>query len=71
MTVKLVQNRKASTIIDGLNLVRQIYHSRGFKITNFHADGEFDIESLHDELQPAHLEIYAKNEHVPIVERSI
>ena len=71
LSVELVKNRKAHNIINGLDTVQQIYHSRGFKLTIVHADGEFNIDTVRTVLLPAQLTIYAKNEHVSIVERSI
>ena len=55
----------------GIDRVRQIYHHQGFKVTDIHADNEFDNKRLKEEVSPTNMIIYAPNEHVPIVERSI
>ena len=49
----------------------KIYAHRGFKVTNIHGDGEFEIEDLKKEMSPAEMIIYAKNKHVPIIEQSV
>ena len=58
-------------IITGLRSVKNIYETRGFEITDIHADNEFNVDSIKEALMPTKMTIYAKNEHVPIVERSI
>ena len=47
------------------------YNCRGFNITDFHGDNEFDKSALKDFLQPALTHIYGRDEHVPPIERSI
>ena len=46
-----------------------IYTSRGFQISDVHADGEF--ECLRNDLAPIHLEIAPPDEHIHDIERSI
>ena len=58
-------------IITGLRSVKMIYETRGFVITDIHADNEFNINSVKEAMLPSKMTIYAKNEHVPVVERSI
>ena len=71
LTIKLLPNRSATSIINAVEPTINLHEARGFSISDIHADGEFDIDSVHDNLLPARLQIYAKNEHVAIVERSI
>ena len=40
------------TIIDTLNEIKQIYHSRGFKIENIHGDNEFDKDEIKNSQSP-------------------
>ena len=47
------------------------YHSRSFKLTDFHGDSEFDKQKLKDFLEPGILHTYAREEHVGIIERSV
>ena len=46
--------------------IRNIYHSRGFRITQVNADNEF--ETIRNMFLPAHLHTVAKGEHVSEVE---
>ena len=71
LSVELCNRRNADQIIDAINRVRQIYQHRGFRVTDIHADNEFDIKRLKEKVSPTNMVIYAANEHVPVVERSI
>ena len=44
---------------------------RGFTVNAFHGDNEFNIEKLHQHLDPHELHIYAWNEHVGMAENGI
>ena len=70
ITVQTGKNRKAKAIIDGISKAIKLYKRRGFKITGVHGDNEFDLEELRDEIRPALLYIYGKDEHVAQIERS-
>jgi len=56
-------------MVEGINRTRNMYVSRGFTITNIHADPEFNCIS--NEMLPAVLNITAAREHVGEVERAI
>ena len=43
--------------------------ARGFKITDFHPDLEFDKEGFHDFLEPGTLHICARDDHIETIER--
>ena len=46
-----------------------MYQSRGFSVTDIHGDSEFNIQNLHNKLQPINFHIYAPEEHVHEIER--
>ena len=71
LTVERMKNRTKSAIIGSLRDTINIYKRRGFNVTSIHGDGEFNIQKLRDAIAPTELIIYATNQHVPIVERSI
>ena len=71
LTAQYCRNRTKESITDAILKVIKIYTSRGFIVTAVHGDGEFNIKMLKEEIFPAKLVIYAKNQHVPIAERSI
>jgi hypothetical protein len=71
LTVQSGPNRSKGSIKAGIATVLDIYHVRGFQITNFHGDNEFDLQLLRDFIRPASLHIYGRNEHVGVVEWSI
>ena len=47
------------------------YDTRGFNITDYYGDNEFNIKTLETSLSPDLLNIHAKNEHFRIIEWSI
>ena len=57
------------SIIKELKDVHKIYNARGFKITDIHADKEF--EKVEKDLLPSRLTICGVDEHVPEIERSV
>ena len=59
------------TVIIALESIINKYHSRSFKLTDFHGDSEFDKQKLKDFLEPGILHTYAREEHVGIIERSV
>ena len=64
-----VKNRSKMTMIKGLMRTLKLYSIRGFHVINIFADNEF--ECIRNELLPCNLNIAAKLEHVPEVERSV
>lgn len=57
------------SFIDKIKKVKQRYHSRGFRITDMHADNEF--EKIRHDVLPTRLECCGVDDHVPEIERSI
>ena len=70
-TIHMCKGRSFAVIKHTLDKVVNKYNKRGFEITAYHGDNEFDIEALHDHVEPAELHIYATNEHVGMAERGI
>ena len=56
----IMQLTISKKITEGLNIVRQIYHSRGFTMTDFYGDNEFEINALQRALAPEKLHIHTK-----------
>ena len=71
LTAQYCTSRSLRTIIIALESIINKYESRSFKITDFHGDSEFDKQQLNDFLEPAILHIYAREEHVGIIERPV
>ena len=68
-TVALIPSREKLVLLEELNAVIELYHNRTFRITDVHADNEF--ECLRQELAQIRLNIVAQDDHVPEIERSI
>ena len=51
LTVERMKTRTKEAIIDSLKEVMKLYSHRGFKVTNIHGDGEFEIEELKSQLE--------------------
>jgi hypothetical protein len=68
-TVESTRSRSKKTMLDGINKIRQLYMSRGVKVVEIRADGEF--QCLEHDLHPCIINIAAPGEHVPEIERSI
>ena len=71
LLVQSFNSKVKHTIISGLNGVKKIYRSRGFRIVFFHGDNEFNINLLKHKMIPSDMNICAKDEHIHIIERSI
>ena len=69
MSVQACNNRGKSETISVLKQVNTKYKDRGFTITDYHDDNEF--EHLWYFLSPAHLHACAGNEHIEDIKRSI
>ena len=70
VTAKYHKTRGMKSIIETLNEIKLIYHSRGFRIENIHGDNEFNKNDIKNSQLPALFHIYGKNEHVVLIERS-
>ena len=72
-TSEFLTNQKTDTIFKAIKRVHQTYCKRGFRITNFLLDGQFDKDGLGDELAGIGITLntVAANEHVPEIERHI
>ena len=71
LTAQYCTSRSMRTIIIALEAIINKYHSRSFKITDFHGDSEFDKATLREFLVPAILHAYAREEHVGMIERPV
>ena len=60
-----------NVIAKGLEVVINKHFGRGFQITDFRADPEFDKQGLHDFIMPGILHICSREEHVELVERDL
>ena len=49
-------------------MIKRTYLTRGFLITDYHDDNEFDIDDIRLILLPGQLQVCAKDEHVLRVE---
>ena len=71
LTTQVLQTCSAQQIINGINIVKKLYKDHGFSLTNVHGDNKFNINKLKTTLSPSTLHLCARDEHVPIIERSI
>ena len=71
LSVQPLRTRTLSEIVSGLKAVKHKYLSRGFEITVWDGDNEFDRDKVKEVLAPAHTEICGKNDHVGFIERPI
>ena len=51
-------------IIKGINIMIAKYLNRGFKISKWHTDNEFNCTEVEEAVLPEKLDSYARNEHV-------
>jgi hypothetical protein len=70
ITATPVTSRSITNIKNALDNVIDMYEARGFNITTLHGDNEFNVHALRQHLLPILTQIYGKNEHVHIIERS-
>ena len=71
LTIQHHGSRKIKGVTTGLTETLQIYRKRGFNITTIHADNEFNKHAIIEAVRPTTMQIYARNEHVGVAERSI
>ena len=65
ITVSHLKNRSKKIIIKAINMVKRTYLTRGFKISDYHSDNEFDNDDIRLILLPGQLQVCAKDEYVP------
>ena len=68
-TVAFPNSRSKGSMLKHIREVQRKYHSRGFRITDIHADSEF--EKARNDLLPIRMETCGTDDHVPEVERDI
>ena len=70
-TVENLMERKATTVMIGLNAVINLYSSQHFKIKTMYMDNEFEV--LDSALKEKHINLFttAEDEHVPEIERKL
>lgn len=68
-TVSHVSDRTKSTILRETQSAIRLYHTRGLKVCDVHADNEFDC--IREELWPIALNVVPADSHVGDIERSI
>ena len=68
-SVEACNRREKSETISGLKPVKTKYKDRGFTISDYHGDNEFD--HLHYFLAPTHIQKCATNNHIGDIKRSI
>ena len=68
ITVSHLKNRSKKIIIKAINMVKRTYSTRGFQISDYHSDNEFDNDDIRLVLLPGQLQVCAKGEHVPWIE---
>ena len=71
LTVASTKSRSKGIIVNEIQRITNIYKKRGFSITKYHGDNEFDMNDLREMIRPGVLHICANEEHVYEVERSI
>ena len=71
LTVQSGETRHTKSIVKGIKRVINTYENRGFSITDLHADNEFDINILKQEIDLISTHFYGRIEHVGTIERSI
>ena len=71
LTVASTKSRSKGIIVNEIQRITNIYKKRGFSITKYHGDNEFDMNDLREMIRPSVLHICANEEHVYEVERSI
>ena len=71
LTVIQTKSRSKTEIINELQKITNMYKRRGFLITKYHGDNEFNMDDLKEKLRPGILNICANEEHVHVIERSI
>ena len=69
LTVAPTKSRSKETVINEIQRVTKMYKRRGFSVTKYHGDNEF--ECLHEFVNQTPVHIAARDKHVGIVEQSI
>ena len=67
-TVAAVRSRRKQILLNEAKTVLNLYESKGYNITDIHADKEF--QCIREEMRPVELNICATDDHVPEIEMS-
>jgi len=67
-TTRITYKRGPSDIINGIEMVLNVFRNRGFKVNTISANNEF--QKLEHKVT-AHVEICAAGQHIPCIERGI
>ena len=70
-TAELMLDQKQETLVDHVKRIQRVYHKRGFRVSTFLMDGQFDV--IRGDLAEMNitLNVVARGEHVPEIERHI
>ena len=68
-TVSFPLSRSQASIVNELQDIFKIYHARGFRIVELHADNEFN--KVEQDILPVRLRCCGVDDHVPEIERSV
>ena len=70
-TAELMLDQKQATMVDHVKRIQSIYHKRGFRVSTFLMDGQFDV--IRGDLADMNimLNTVPRGEHVPEIERHI
>ena len=70
LSILPVPSRSMAQIIKGIETIKLVYKRRGFSVTDYRADNEFNKEKIHAAVLPATMHNPAADAHVDFIERS-
>jgi len=68
-TIAQVPNRLKTTILRETQAIVNLYHARGFTVSDIHTDNE--LACIREDIRPIHMDVVPVDSHVGEVERSI
>ena len=68
LSILPLERRTMCKVIKSLTVIRDKYENRGFKITEYHANNEFDTKAMEDFVGAKYLGICAERGHNPYIE---
>ena len=71
LTVAPTKSRSKETVINEIQRVTKMYKRRGFSVTKYHSDNEFDMNNLREAIRPGILHICANEEHIHEIKWSV